>query len=122
MKLNTLYGQLLRSVYALQGLDGQFLADLARPLPRGDRENTREWQRHTLAVVPALRLKRLKRNVSTTKGTITRLRRHFAKVVNEDRVDTDRWQDKDTSEYYERLVNHREELESAQQALKEALA
>lgn len=81
----TLYQNLLRSVYALDGIDGEFLGALAAPIVV-DRERG-SWDRPvTLAVIPSLRVRRLRINLSTAKGSLTRYQRRFLKLVEAGRV------------------------------------
>lgn len=126
MMKNTLYGSLLNSLYALDGLDGEFLGALAEPIriDRGD------WRHSfgrpvTLAVIPAKRLRRLAREVKSAEGRIARHRAHFAHLVREGKVnDTGGWTEGGTSSAlaFERLQDLREELAEARADLAEALA
>ena len=58
MQNNTLYRTLVRSVYALDGADGEFLGDLARPIQLPERQT-----QGCLAVIPAVRARHLRDSI-----------------------------------------------------------
>jgi len=53
----TLFSTLMRSIYALDGADGEFIADLTRPIPFHG--STAEVRKATLARIPATLYKRI---------------------------------------------------------------
>ena len=116
MQRNTLYGALVRSVYALDGLDGTFLADLARPVVL--RDGLRHLK-HTLAVLPRPHLKRLRREVSTAEWHVLKHRRHFAHLVREGRMDDG---ERTTEEAFMTLEHLRDAAEFSRETLAEALS
>jgi hypothetical protein len=53
----SLFSTLMRSIYAVDGANGEFLADLTRPIPY--HQSTAETREATLAEIPAVRHRRI---------------------------------------------------------------
>lgn len=127
MMKNTLYGQLLRSLYVLDGIDGEFLGALAEPLSL-DRENVRHRLGFpvTLTPIPSKTVARLRREASAAKGRLARHQAHFAHLVREDKVRDcgEPWEPGTTSSAaaFAQAEELRAELAEAKEALAEVLA
>jgi len=66
---NTLYGNLVRSVYALDGLDGQFLGQLCEPIPFVPSDA--DWPASgTLAVIPSAKVASLRAGIAEVEESI----------------------------------------------------
>ena len=115
-----LYQNLLASLYSVDGLDAEFLGSLAAPI-RIDRERGARSRPVTLAVIPALRVRRLKGNVKAARRAIARHRRSFARAVESGRADSGGWLDS-TEEAFSHLAELQEELTGAETALARVLA
>ena len=117
--MNNLYENLRNSVYVLHGLDGEFLADLAEPIPFIP---SRRWSpRGNLAVIPSNRIKSLRLAARIAQFRIKRHRAHFAALLREGRV-SDCGEDlgMSTSEAYGYLVSLQEDYKSQHEALTRA--
>jgi len=116
----TLYDGLVRGVYALDGIDGEFVAALCRQIPfkPGSAEG---WpKRGRLAQTPAAALKAAVAEVGSAKGRIAKHRAHFGHLVREGRADTEgSWS---THEAFEYLLELRGELAEAEDGLAGLLA
>jgi len=116
----TLYSNLVRSVYALDGIDGEFVAALCRPIPfkPGSTEGWPKWGE--LARIPSGVVRLATAAVGAAKGRIARHRGHFAHLVREGRADEPgEWS---TSEAFGHLLDLRDELVEASAELAHALA
>jgi hypothetical protein len=117
MRKNNLYKNLIDSLYALHGINGEFLAELAEPIPFVP--SRREGEQRALAVIPSEQLKSLRRAAQLAKARISRHRAHFANLIAEDHDDSD---SNLTSWAYQDLLDLQGEQEEAVRDLAEALA
>lgn len=110
----TLYSNLLRGIYALDGIDGEFVAALCRTVPF--KPLAANWPpAGVLAQIPAKQVRAAKRAVQAAKSRISRHRRHFAYLVREDRVDDEGLDS--THGAYAELLDLREEQADAEAEL-----
>jgi hypothetical protein len=114
---------LLRSVYCFEGLNGAFLAALSTPLAHvvkvEDFRHSREGFPVELAVIPALRIRRLRINLRTAKGLVTKAQRRFARLIEAGKDDAE---GSLSSEWAGSIGFLRADVAEAEAGLAEALA
>ena len=126
----TLYDNLLASLYAVdEGLDSEFIGALLAPIKvdRADWRHSAEYMVELpLAVIPALRIRRLRINLRTAKGQLTRFQRRFLRMAEAGRVNDLGGYDPSapisSREAFHRVQGMREEIAEAEAALTKALA
>ena len=117
MNRQRLYGNLIRSVYVLKGIDGEFVASLCEQIPF--KPKAYDWAPSgVLATIPANQVARALRNVSTARRNVTRHRKLFAQKIEAGLIDCEDYST--TTEYaFEKLMGLLDQRDSAEDTLAE---